>query len=113
MRTTEKKISCRSAYQKILFFICLFLTVLFVFLSRSLITAKAVSPEEAADEGRQKFYMSYEVHDGDTLWDLAGEYNDFSVQDSNAYIEEVRSMNHLSGDTIHAGVFIVLPYFMK
>ncbi len=112
MRTSAKKVSYTSSFRKMLLFICLLLTVLFVILSRVLITAEAVAPDETG-ECQQKYYMSYEVQDGDTLWDLAGEYNDFSVQDSSTYIAEVRSMNHIDGDTIHAGDYIVLPYFGK
>ncbi len=111
MRTASKKNYITSYVRKTFLFIVLFILALIFFLTRSMITAKAVSPEEVSAGVQQKYYMSYEVQDGDTLWDLAGEYNDFSVQDSSSYIEEVRSMNHITGESIHAGEFIVLPYF--
>lgn len=79
-------------------------------MSRALLTKAGGSADTSADTAAKK-YMSYEVQAGDTLWDLAAEYNDFSLQDSSAYIDEVRSMNHLCGCEIHTGEYIVLPYF--
>lgn len=94
---------------KIGFFFLLAMTIATVCFMSGVLLTKAGGP--SAEKAPEKKYLSYEVKAGDTLWDLASEYNDFSLQDSGAYVEEVRSMNHLSGDPIHAGAYIVLPYY--
>lgn len=53
-------------------------------------------------------YRSVEVKEGDTLWNLAKEYG--AYQDSADYIDEVKRVNQLKGDTIHAGAYLMLPY---
>lgn len=53
-------------------------------------------------------YRSIEVAEGDTLWDLAGEYGGY--QDRRSYIDEVIRLNHIENETIHAGAYLVVPY---
>lgn len=60
-----------------------------------------------------KYYTNITVAYGETLWEIADEYIDYNqYKDKNAYIEEVRNINHLNADaTIKAGQHIVIPYF--
>ncbi len=55
-------------------------------------------------------YTSVYVSSGDTLWSIADEYMDTGWSDKESYIEEVRSINHLTDDNIQAGAYIVVPY---
>lgn len=105
-RTYVRRSSCIRVFLTLLA-----LTITVVFFIAGSIRTKAVSPEAAASENGQIRYMSYEVQPGDTLWDLAAEFNDFSLQDSSSYIDEVRAINHILGDDIHAGCYLVLPYY--
>ena len=54
--------------------------------------------------------LRVEVEEGDTLWDLADRYmgeKSFSRQE---YIKQVKELNHLSGDTIESGAYLMVPY---
>lgn len=71
-------------------------------------TSKAVEETDVT----YKYFKSFEVSNGDTLWSIAKEYIDYSYYDDiNEYIEEVVSINHLADDTIMYGQCIVIPYF--
>lgn len=69
----------------------------------------------ASDGGEQehtvKYYTSIEVQEGDTLWDIAGIYSVKGYQSRTEYIDEIRTLNHLSGDNITAGVYLTIPYY--
>ena len=64
-----------------------------------------------AHNTREKYYTSVMVESGDTLWTLADKYGSVEYRDYNAYINEVKEMNHISSDDIHAGSYLVLPYY--
>jgi hypothetical protein len=48
-----------------------------------------------------------EVHPGDTLWSIAE--RELPGRDPIGAVEEIRELNGLAGNTIHAGQHIVLP----
>ena len=59
-----------------------------------------------------KYYTSYEIKEGDSLWVIAETYMDDEHYSSvNDYIKEVKSINGLTNDTIHAGCYLVIPYY--
>lgn len=60
-----------------------------------------------------KYYTNIAVQSGDTLWDIADEYIDYSqYKDKNAYISEVCSINHLKEDaSLYSGQHITVPYY--
>lgn len=65
-----------------------------------------------ADESMQydKSFMSIEVESGDTLTSIATEYA-ISAAHYHDYIEEVKSINNLKDDTIHAGCYLMIPVY--
>lgn len=69
----------------------------------------------ASDSGEQKrtvkYYTSVEIQDGDTLWDLAGSYAARGYSSRMEYIDEIRELNHLTGDKITAGGYLTVPYY--
>lgn len=71
------------------------------------------SSANTGDDLNFKYYTNITVGYGETLWEIADEYIDYDqYKDKNAYIEEVRSINHLDADaTIKAGQYLVVPYF--
>ena len=71
----------------------------------------SVRTEAAPSEVRSKYYTSIQIEQGDTLWEIAGRYMTDEYKDVNAYIQEVCAMNHISGDQIHAGQYLTVPYY--
>lgn len=60
-----------------------------------------------------KYYTNITVAYGDSLWEIADEYIDYhQYKDKEAYIAEVRSINHIDEDSaIRAGQNLVVPYY--
>lgn len=56
------------------------------------------------------YYKSIRISEGDTLWTIADEYMGNKSEDKQSYIEEVKRLNHLNGDTIHTGSYLMIPY---
>lgn len=59
-----------------------------------------------------KYFTSIQVEPGDTLWSLADRYADqehYASRDQ--YIAEVMAMNHMSGEELSAGSYLILPYY--
>ena len=57
-----------------------------------------------------KTFQTIEIHDGDTLSSIASEYA-ISEAYYPAYIAEVKEMNQLCDDTIHAGCYLIIPIY--
>lgn len=60
-----------------------------------------------------KYYTQVTVAYRETLWDLSDSYIDYEeYKDKNAYIAEVRSINHLSDENdVRAGQTLIVPYY--
>lgn len=63
------------------------------------------------EEISYKYYTSIMVEKGDTLWSIALENMTPEYERIEEYIKEVRSLNHLYGDDIHAGAYLTLPRY--
>lgn len=60
---------------------------------------------------RTKCYKSVMIESGRTLDDLASENMSVEFKTRQAYIDEVKFINHLTDDIIHAGAYIIVPYY--
>ncbi len=60
---------------------------------------------------RIKLVTSVEVKKGDTLWSIADSFMSDEYDDIGEYVEELKDSNGLTTDTIHAGNFIIVPYY--
>ena len=67
--------------------------------------------EENLPEARYKYYTSIQIHSGDSLWSIAETYMTGEYQNIYDYIDEVREINHLSGDYLRAGSKLCVPYY--
>ncbi|MGN0382697.1 MAG: LysM peptidoglycan-binding domain-containing protein [Eubacterium sp.] len=74
------------------------------------ITALSVIPAKGGTVNN-KYYKSIKVESGDTLWTIADEYMTGGDCSRSEYIEEIKSMNGLTDETIHAGKYIVICYW--
>jgi cell division protein YceG involved in septum cleavage len=70
---------------------------------------KTVTAQRNTD--RTKLVASIEIQKGDTLWSIASDYMSDEYEDMNEYIEEIKESNGLASDEIHAGNYIIVPYF--
>lgn len=60
-----------------------------------------------------KYYKSIQIESGDTLWTIADDnIAGFNIE-KNDYIKEVCEINEISKDNIHAGDYIVVPYYSQ
>ncbi len=60
---------------------------------------------------RSKQVTCIEIKKGDTLWSIASEYITEEYDDMNEYIEEIKDSNRMISDEIHAGNYIIVPYY--
>ena len=99
----------RAAKRQLITALILFFTVLAsVLIISNCLRANQVKASSAKAENI--YYKTVEVEEGDTLWDLADHYmgeKSFSRQE---YIEQVKELNHLIGDTIESGAYLMVPY---
>lgn len=66
----------------------------------------------ALEETSYKYFTCVQIEPGETLWALADRYADREHYASqNQYIDEVTRMNHLAGEEICAGNYLILPYY--
>lgn len=56
-------------------------------------------------------YTSVAIKEGDTLWSIAQEYMCSEYDDVNDYIKDIKQINNLHSDTIHAGGYLMVPYY--
>lgn len=73
----------------------------------------ALASAKADPAAYNKYYKSVRVEAGDTLWTIADEYiMDLNI-DKTEYITEICELNHIEGDRIEAGEYIVISYYSK
>lgn len=80
-----------------------------VFFSHNLMNAMAEEPVSAFN----KYYTSIRIDEGDNLWSIAKTYNHNSGMTTSEYIKELKSMNRLKDDKIHAGNYLTIVYFSE
>lgn len=66
-----------------------------------------------SDHINQKYFTSITVEAGDTLWDIANEYRSLEYATNQEFINEVKEINHITGDEITTGCNIIIPYFAE
>ncbi len=66
---------------------------------------------ESQTQKLHKYYTSIRIEEGDTLWDIAGEYVQNTKMSRQEYINEVCALNGICADEIYAGEYIVVMYY--
>ena len=79
------------------------------------IISLAVVPAFAgAGSTREKLYTEHRIAEGESLWSIAQEYSSPEYLDSYDHIREIMEINHLTdSDSIHAGAYLVVPYYTE
>lgn len=91
----------------------LFLTLIAVlifatgFLSHSVLVSLAGEEESSA----VCYYKSVCIESGDNLWSIADQYRQGSALTVEEYVKELKRMNNLREDIIHAGQYLTVVYF--
>lgn len=79
---------------------------LFVIMVTMIITSIAlIANVQGADTAEE--YATVMVEQGDTLWDLAGEYN--NTRDLRQYIRKIEKINQLTDSLIYEGDILKMP----
>lgn len=93
-------------------FLILVMTVCLIVTCSISLSGFRSNAKDDTTEVSYKYYKSIAVAGNDTLWSIAEEYMDEEHYDSiTDYIEEVKSMNSLTNDTIHYGEYLIIPYY--
>ena len=97
--------------QKSLLAIAMILIVALGILLGSSINTLASSKKDVSSYN--KYYESICIESGDTLWTIADKYiAEFNISKTD-YIDEICQINGISEDNIHAGDYIVVPYYSQ
>ena len=70
--------------------------------------AKTINRNESQ---KSKYYTSVQIQEGDSLWSIADTYISSEYEDIQNYIDEVKSINHLTDERINEGLFLTVPYY--
>lgn len=99
----------RYKVRKTLVMMVIFAVFSFTFVA--FIKAEPVSARESTIMNERKFFESYVVERGDTLWGIAQEHMCEEYDSIQDYIEDIIEVNDLGADYIRDGQLIVLPYY--
>lgn len=69
--------------------------------------------EAAQEQPSFKYYTSIQIQPGDTLWSIASDHMSPEYGSVQEYIEEVKFLNQIGPDDIHAGQFLTVPYYSQ
>lgn len=89
----------------------LFLAVLTIICGVS--ASNYFSSDSDFEENSCKYYTSVEIEAGDSLWSIASEYMTEEYENVQDYVDEIKSLNRLANDKIHAGKYLVIPYYSR
>lgn len=92
----------------------LLLTAVFMITIGSVVYGSMFSSaqEQSTDAHQYKYFKSIEIQSGDSLWSIAEEYCDDAYDgDIREYIAEIKELNSLTSDNIHAGKKLLVIYY--
>ena len=88
--------------------------MLFAGIILTILVAFCVFGNRAAAENSREvntYYTSYEIQDGDTLWTIADQFMTPENSDKDAFISNIKRMNHMLDDNIQSGNYLVIEYY--
>ena len=83
-----------------------------VFMLVVILALEVTASDASADEQPVPMtYQSIQIKSGDTIWSIAETWKTDEWKDTRAYVKEIKEINNLTSDTIHAGNYLVIPYY--
>ena len=58
-----------------------------------------------------KYYTTISVKSNDSLWSITSDYRDKGYSTQEDYIDEIKSINGLRGNSIKAGSSLIVAYY--
>lgn len=72
----------------------------------------SIYARSASEPQEFKYYTSYELDQGDSLWDIATFHYNHKYDTIDSYMDEVCKINNISKDTtLYAGMNLIIPYY--
>lgn len=96
--------------------ICIALTTLIIFMWLSIVIVSGSVTTGNNNDIEQnnmysgRYYMNIQVNKDDTLWSIADRYNN-GAENITSYINSLKHLNNIDGDTIYAGDTIIIYYY--
>ena len=91
----------------VIFILCVVVALTFALCFRSI-----VSQAEDNTEVTYKYFTSFEIEQGDSLWSIAQQHINYEYYDCmQEYIDEVMDINQMQTESVNVGQCIVIPYF--
>ncbi|CUH92506.1 cell division suppressor protein YneA [Herbinix luporum] len=84
--------------------------LIIIILLTAIFTGKTATAKN--ERHRVKQVASVQIQKGDSLWTIASRYMTEEYKDINDYIEDIMICNGLTSDKIHAGNYIIVPYYV-
>lgn len=86
----------------------LIFSIIIVFSISGLVT----NARSTNDKQEYKYFMSYEVEQGDSLWSISAKHYDEHYESIEDYMEEICIINSLSKEThLITGTHLIIPYY--
>ena len=89
-------------------------TLLFVFcflLIAVIISGSIMAQASKKESSRNKYFTSVYVNPGDSLWSIAEQFITEEYESISDYIQEIKRMNNLKSNDIHAGNYLMVCYY--
>lgn len=73
------------------------------------IAARAYSSRVEVE--KEECYISVQVRPGESLWKISSRYYSSEYKSMHQYIKKIINLNHMPDETIHAGAYLIIPYY--
>lgn len=64
-------------------------------------------------EQRVECFISIQVHDGESVWEISSRYYSSEYHSMRRYIKKIMNINHMTNEQIDAGSFLIIPYYVN
>lgn len=108
----KRRAQKRKALIRKISFTCM--TAIFVMVLALSVFSLSAKADSTNNANEYKYYTSHKIEQGESLWAIAEDYMDQEHYDSiQDFIEEIKSVNQMSGDKIQSGNYLLIPYFSE